>query len=83
MSRIEISMEEFQGMKSKIQKLELALNSVSKEASIKKEKLEQIKALYEDLKNESLYNRMFSWKQVIKPLKDLCLDHEEIATKKQ
>lgn len=71
MSRIEISLEEFQGMKTRIKNLEAALNSVSKEAFTKKEILEQVKALYEDLKDETLYNRIFTWRKILQPLKEL------------
>ena len=51
MSRIEISMEEYQGKKAKIKNLENALNSVSKEAAANKEAMEKIKVLVSDLEN--------------------------------
>ena len=71
MSRIEIPLEEYQAMKSRIKSLESSLNSVSHDASVKKETLEQAKALFEDLKSETLYNRVFSWKKILTPLQKL------------
>ena len=71
MSRIEISMEEYQGKKAKIKNLENALNSVSKEAAANKETIEKIKALVSDLENETWINRLCSWKKLIKPFKDI------------
>jgi hypothetical protein len=71
MSRIEIPISEYQGMKSKIRDLENALNSVSKEAATNKEIVEQAKALVVDLENEPFLIRLFHWKSVIEPFKDL------------
>jgi septal ring factor EnvC (AmiA/AmiB activator) len=70
-ARIELNMKEYQGMNSKIKNLENALNSVSKEAAANKEKLEQVKALVADLENEGFLNRLFGWKAVIRPFKEL------------
>lgn len=71
MAKIEIELSEYQGMKTKIRNLESALNSVSKEAAANKEIVEQAKALVEDLQGESLIDRIFSWKQITSPLKEL------------
>ena len=71
MSRIEITIEEYQGMRNKIKNLESSLNSVSQEAASNKEKIEQAKALVEDLQNESFINRLFNWKDITTPLKEL------------
>jgi hypothetical protein len=71
MSRIEIPISEYQGMKSKIRDLENALNSVSQEAATNKEIIEQAKALVVDLENEPFLIRLFHWKSVIEPFKDL------------
>ena len=62
---------EYQGMKSKIRDLENALNSVSKEAATNKEIVEQAKALVVDLENEPFLIRLFHWKSVVEPFKDL------------
>jgi chromosome segregation ATPase len=70
-ARIELNMKEYQGMNSKIKNLENALNSVSKEAAVNKEKIEQLKALVADLENEGFLNRLFGWKKIIKPFKEL------------
>lgn len=71
MSRIEIPISEYQGMKSKIRDLENALNSVSQEAATNKEIIEQAKTLVVDLENEPFLIRLFHWKSVIEPFKDL------------
>ena len=71
MSRIEIPISEYQDMKSKIRDLENALNSVSQEAATNKEMIEQAKALVVDLENEPFLIRLFHWKSVIEPFKDL------------
>lgn len=71
MSRIDIDMKEYQGMRNKIKNLESALNSVSTEAAINKELLEKARALVVDLDGEGFLNRLFSWSSVTKPLKDL------------
>ena len=71
MARIEIELSEYQGMKTKIRNLESALNSVSQEAATNKEKIEQAKALIEDLENESFIDRLFKWKTVTAPFREL------------
>jgi len=70
-ARIEITIEEYQGFKSKIKNLESALNSVSQEAALYKEKIEQAKALVEDLDSETFVDRLFKWKSLTKPLREL------------
>ena len=69
--KIEVSIEEYQGMRKKIKDLESALNSVSKEAAVNKEIIEQAKALIVDIESETFVNRLFRWKSVVKPLNDL------------
>ena len=71
MARIEISLEEYNGLKNKIKTLENTLGDVSKEAAIYKEKLGKIEGLVIDLEEETLINRIFSWKSIITPLKNL------------
>jgi uncharacterized protein YigA (DUF484 family) len=69
--RIEIEISEYQGMRKKIKDLESALNSVSKEAATNKEIIEQAKALVVDLEEESSFDRLFRWKNVIEPIEKL------------
>lgn len=82
MAKIELDMKEYQGMISKIKNLESALNSVSKEAAINKEIIEKVKALVVDLEGEGFFNRLFSWKNVIEPFKELLDTHGQIQEKK-
>lgn len=71
MSRIEIPMTEYNGLKNKIKQLESTLVDVSKEASTYKEKLGILEGLVIDLDNEKLVDRLFSWKNIVKPFKDV------------
>lgn len=82
MSRIEIDIKEYQGMRNKINNLESALNSVSREAAVNKEVIEKVKALVIDLEGEGFFNRLFSWKNVIEPFKELLDTHGQIQEKK-
>ena len=71
MARIEIDINEFQGMKNKIRNLEEALNSVSKEAAANKEIIERMKALVIDLEDEAFFDRLFRWNSIVEPFKEL------------
>ena len=71
MSRIEIPMTEYNGLKNKIKQLESTLVDVSKEASTYKEKLGILEGLVIDLDNEKLVDRLFSWKSIVKTFKDV------------
>lgn len=77
MSRIEIPIEEYQGMKTKIKNLEDALNSVSKESAVNKERIENLKVLIADLEGEAFLNRLFRWKSIIEPFKELLKINDE------
>jgi regulator of replication initiation timing len=70
-SRIEIPMTEYNGLKNKIKQLESTLVDVSKEASTYKEKLSILEGLVMDLENEKLVDRLFTWKSIVKPFKDV------------
>jgi archaellum component FlaC len=77
MARIEISMEEYNGLKNKIKQLESTLVDVSKEASTYKEKLGILEGLVIDLDNEKLVDRLFSWKSIVKPFKDVFKNNDK------
>ena len=62
--RIEMPLEEFNAMKSKIDEFEKVLNSMSKEASIYKEESEKAKDLLVDIYSMTLMDRLTGWKQV-------------------
>lgn len=83
MSRIEIPIAEYQGMKNKIRNLENALNSVSKEAAVNKEYMEQVKTLILDLEHEPFLSRLFKWKSVVEPFKELLEKHGKIQKENQ
>ena len=69
MSRIEIPMEEYNGLKDKIKQLEATISDVSKEASKYKEKIEMFKSLVMDLEDEGILNRIFGWERIVAPFK--------------
>lgn len=77
MARIEISMEEYNSLKNKIKQLESTLVDVSKEASTYKEKLGILEGLVIDLDNEKLVDRLFSWKRIVKPFKDVFKNNDK------
>lgn len=83
MSRIEIPIAEYQGMKNKIRNLENALNSVSKEAAVNKEYIEKLKTLVLDLESEPFLGRLFRWKSVVEPFKELLEKHGKIQEEHQ
>jgi hypothetical protein len=71
MSRIEIPMSEYNGLKDKIKSLEQTLVDASKEASAYEEKLSILENLVMDLENERILNRIFSWKNIVNPFKEV------------
>ena len=77
MPRIEIPMTEYNGLKNKIKQLESTLVDVSKEASTYKEKLGILEGLVIDLDNEKLVDRLFSWKSIVKPFKDVFKNNDK------
>lgn len=71
MSRIEIPMKEYNGLKNKIKSLEQTLVDVSKETAVYKEKLSILESLVMDLENEKILSRVFSWKNIVNPFKEV------------
>jgi hypothetical protein len=71
MSRIEIPMSEYNGLKSKIKSLEQTLVDVSKETAAYKEKLSILESLVMDLEDEGVLNRIFSWKNIVNLFKEV------------
>ena len=71
MAKIEINLKEYNALKDKIKELENKLGDASNEISKYKEKLESIEILVLDLEGESIANRLFNWKKVVKPFKEL------------
>ena len=71
MARIEIPMKEYNGLKSKIKSLEQTIVDVSKETAAYKEKLSILESLVMDLEGEGVLNRIFSWKNIVNPFKEV------------
>ena len=59
--RIEMPLEEFNAMKSKIDEFEKVLNSVSGEAAKYKELNEEMKSLLEEISAMTIADRFTSW----------------------
>jgi predicted RNase H-like nuclease (RuvC/YqgF family) len=68
MSRIEIPMDEYQGMKSRIEELEKDLASKDKEIKILKDKCLTVETQLEDIASLSLVERVFNWGSNIKAI---------------
>lgn len=64
-------MSEYNGLKDKIKSLEQTLVDASKEASAYEEKLSILENLVMDLENERILNRIFSWKNIVNPFKEV------------
>ena len=64
-------MTEYNGLKNKIKSLEQTLVDVSKETAIYKEKLSILESLVMDLEDEKVLNRIFSWKNIVNPFKEV------------
>jgi len=77
MSRIEIPMKEYNGLKNKIKSLEQTLVDVSKETALYKEKLSILESIVMDLEDEGVLNRIFSWKNIVNPFKELLKKDEK------
>lgn len=68
MSRIEIPLDEYKGMKEKIESLEKALASKNDELTIVKNQKMILLDEIEDFTSLSLYERVFRWKSSIQEI---------------
>ena len=66
--RIEIPMNEFKGMREKIDSLEKTLASKDKEIEVLKDKNITLQNTLEDISTMSLFERIFNWKSNVKNL---------------
>ena len=66
--RIEIPMDEFKGMREKIDSLEKTLASKDKEIEVLKDKNITLQNTLEDISAMSLFERIFNWKSNVKNL---------------
>ena len=75
MGRIEISLEEYQGLKSKIKDLEKKYYDTYNKLVSYEKKIKNIKEISEDLYDEPIGDRVFRWKKITEPLKNI-LEYE-------
>ena len=66
MSRIEIPLKEYQGMKDKIESLEKEIANKNKELEGYKEKYSALKDILENIVETSIFERLFSWNKICK-----------------
>jgi len=66
--RIEIPMDEYKGMKERIEELEKTLASKDKEIEILKDKCLTVETQLEDIASLSLVERVFSWGSNLKSI---------------
>ena len=66
--RIEIPMEEYKGMKEKIESLEKTLASKDKEIEVLRGKNITLETALDDIAALPLYERVFNWKSNVKEI---------------
>lgn len=66
--RIEIPMDEYRGMKERIEELEKTLASKDKEIEILKDKCLTVETQLDDIASLSLVERVFNWSSNIKAI---------------
>lgn len=66
--RIEIPMDEYRGMKERIEELEKTLASKDKEIEILKDKCLTVESQLEDITSLSLVERVFNWSSNLKAI---------------
>lgn len=71
MGRIEIPLAEYNSLRNNIVSVNQKLSDLEKEIKLYEAKLATIKDLVADLDDENIYNRLFRWKKIIFPLKNL------------
>lgn len=64
--RIEIPMEEYKGMKERIESLERTLVSKDKEIEVLRDKNITLETSLDDIATLPLYERVFNWKSNVK-----------------
>ena len=68
MSRIEIPMSEYKGMKEKIESLEKSLVESNKKAELYEQKYDNIQIELENILETGILTRMFGWRRALSKL---------------
>lgn len=71
MGRIEIPLAEYNSLHNNIESLNQKLSDLEKKIKLYEAKLTTIEDLVMDLNDENIYNRLFRWKKIVSPLKNL------------
>ena len=66
--RIEIPLDEYKGMKARIEELERNLVSKDKEIEEMKDKCLKVENILEEISSLSLFERVFNWKENIRDI---------------
>lgn len=70
MARIEIPMDEYKGMKEKIESLEKTLADSKKQTEIYKAQVDNLQEMLDNISEASLFARVFGWKKLLKQITD-------------
>ena len=73
--RIEMPLEEYNGMKSKIDEFEKILNKTSKDASKHKEENELMKKLLSEISIMKVSERIFNWEDIKEKIDEILKDN--------
>lgn len=68
MARIEIPIDEYKGMKEKIESLEKSLVESNKKAELYEQKYDNIQIELENILEAGILTRMFGWRRVLSKL---------------
>ena len=71
MSRIEISMMEYNALKEKVKNLERSLVDTNDEKLLYKGKYDEMRILVDEIKDMPLLERIFGWKKVVEQIEEL------------
>ena len=74
MTRIEMSLYEYEGMKSKIKNLEGYVVALEKKANLYKSKYENLFNLLDEIGDMPILPRIFGWKSVLKKINNFRLN---------
>ena len=70
MSRIEIPMTEYKGMKEKIESLQKSWADSKKQIEVYNERVNNLQEMLDNIAEASLFARVFGWKKLFKEITD-------------
>ena len=70
MARIEIPMEEYNGMKKEIESLQKSWADSKKQIEVYNERISNLQEMLDNITEASLFARVFGWKKLLKEITD-------------